>query len=161
MRFPTRHALILVFGALGLSPAGAQAPAGGGFVTPGSTAATSVKPGATALATPDWGKQLLGRWQTTDLDKETGVSTRTEIEFRSDGSYVTRLTSNRFAEVRQPAGGRYRIEKPDQGGFTLSVQRESRDPEADKAEAVDSQRISAVDADTLKAADGSTVQRLK
>lgn len=161
MRFPTPHALVLGLGLLGLSQVGAQPPTGGGFASATPAPAASAKPGASALPAPDWSKQLIGRWQTTDLDKESGVSTRTEIEFRSDGSYVTRLISNRFAEVRQPAGGRYRIEKPDGSGFTLSVQRELRDPESDKAEANESQRISALDADTLQAADGSTVRRLK
>ena len=157
----TRILTCLLALGLGCSTAPAQTPAGiaGGSFKPGSPMATPAI--STPAVTPDWGKQLLGRWQSSEQDKDSGVTTVTEIEFLSDGRYQTRIRSQGFEPVRKPGAGRYRVEKGDRGGFTLAVSRELSDPESDKAEANESQRIVALDADTLQAADGSVVRRAK
>lgn len=118
--------------------------------------------GAAAAQTPkEVGQQLLGRWSSTETDKETGVAETLILEFRADGSYVTSLRSGGFQPAKFTGAGRYAVTTADKSGFTLKVERALKEPEADKADSSESQQIKWLDADSLQAADGSIVRRMK
>lgn len=123
-----------------------------------SSTPLSAAPVSTAAAAA---KLLPGRWQTITHDKETGVSETLVIEFAADGSYSTQLQSSHFKSPRFSARGGYAITDTDAKGFTLKITRKLEDPESDKADAFEIQRIEVVDDNTLKAADGAIVQRVK
>ncbi|TAJ54680.1 MAG: hypothetical protein EPN60_13090 [Nevskiaceae bacterium] len=118
--------------------------------------------GPAAAQTPkETGQQLLGRWSSTETDKETGVAETLILEFRADGSYLTSLRSGGFQPAKFTGAGRYAVTAADKSGFTLKVERALKEPEADKADASESQQIKWLDPDSLQAADGSIVRRVK
>lgn len=133
-----------------------------------STTATVLKPAPVlrppSVATTDLSRvspPLTGRWSSSDTDKETGVTETLVIEFKADGSYSTQLQENKFKSPRFSGSGRYTVVDADKSGFTLVVRRQMDDPESDKSNASETQRITWVDKDTLRAADGSVIRRAR
>ncbi len=124
-----------------------------------TAASTPLSASPTAMA--EAAKLLPGRWQTTTHDKETGVTETLVIEFTADGRYTTQLQSSHFKSPRFNAHGSYSIVDADPSGFTLKIARKLEEPESEKADASEVQRIEVVDDNTLKAADGAIVRRTR
>lgn len=107
------------------------------------------------------GNPLVGRWASVDTDKETGDTETLLLDFRADGTYETLVRSTQFAPSKQHARGRYDVSAADKSGFTLTLKRQMDEPESDKKDAIESDRIRIVDDNTLQASDGSIVRRAK
>jgi hypothetical protein len=106
-------------------------------------------------------KLLVGTWSTSTIDKETGDTETTVIEFKPNGTYSTRLSSKQFGEVKNSASGRFAVGDAEKDTFTLKIEALKGDPEMDKNNAVMTAKIRQIDVNTLQSEDGQIVRRVK
>lgn len=124
---------------------------------------TLSRPGLTTAptGTPTAVNPLIGRWSSSSIDKESGITETLLIEFKSDGTYETRIDNGPLGATQPLGRGNYAAGDFDKSGFTLKLKRQLDDPETDRSLAADSDRIRIVDSQTLQASDGSTIRRVK
>ncbi len=106
-------------------------------------------------------KQLVGVWSKISTDKESEDTETLLIEFKSDGTYSTRLHSKLFGESKNSASGRYSVTNATKDTFTLQIEVLKGDPEMDKDDSLIVSKILQIDANTLKTEDGQVVNRVR
>jgi hypothetical protein len=116
---------------------------------------------AVAASETEVSKQLVGIWKKISIDKESGDTETLLIEFKSDGTYSTRLHSKLFGESKNSASGRYSVTNAIKDTFILQFEVLRGDPEMEKKDSLIVAKIRQIDVNTLQNEDGQVVNRVR